>query len=79
MSPGDEPGKTSDWLEATAVMAALATATTNIRLANLVLSMTFRHPAVVANLAVTIDRIEAGNCHAPGLVRMARGWYEIPR
>lgn len=30
-------------------------------------------------IAVTIDRIEAGNCHAPGLVRMARGWYEIPR
>lgn len=60
MSPGDEPGKTSDWLEATAVMAALATATTNIRLANLVLSMTFRHPAVVANLAVTIDRISGG-------------------
>jgi len=30
-------------------------------------------------IAVTIDRIEAGNRHAPGLVRMARGWHEIPR
>ncbi|MCV7420976.1 LLM class flavin-dependent oxidoreductase [Mycobacterium yunnanensis] len=60
MSPGDEPGRTSDWLEATAVMAALATVTSNIRLANLVLSMTFRHPAVLANLAVTIDRISNG-------------------
>jgi alkanesulfonate monooxygenase SsuD/methylene tetrahydromethanopterin reductase-like flavin-dependent oxidoreductase (luciferase family) len=60
MSPGDEPGRTSDWLEATAVMAALATSTSTVRLANLVLSMTFRHPAVLANLAVTIDRISNG-------------------
>lgn len=60
MSPGDKPGQTSDWLEATAVMAALATVTSNIRLANLVLSMTFRHPAVLANLAVTVDRISGG-------------------
>lgn len=60
MSPGDQPGRTSDWLEATAVMAALATSTSTVRLANLVLSMTFRHPAVLANLAVTIDRISNG-------------------
>lgn len=60
MSPGDEPGRTNDWLEATAVMAALATATSTIRLANLVLSMTFRHPAVLANFAVTADQISGG-------------------
>ncbi|TDL07488.1 LLM class flavin-dependent oxidoreductase [Mycolicibacterium obuense] len=72
MSPGDEPGKTSDWLEATAVMAALATATTNIRLANLVLSMTFRHPAVVANLAVTIDRISGGRF----TLGLGAGWQD---
>ncbi|WCC79676.1 flavin reductase [Cutibacterium equinum] len=30
-------------------------------------------------VAVTIDRIDSGNRGAPGLVRMARGWYEIPR
>ncbi len=72
MSPGDEPGKTSDWLEAIAVMAALATATTNIRLANLVLSMTFRHPAVVANLAVTIDRISGGRF----TLGLGAGWQD---
>ena len=72
MSPGDEPGRTSDWLEATAVMAALATATTNIRLANLVLSMTFRHPAVVANLAVTIDRISGGRF----TLGLGAGWQD---
>lgn len=60
MSPGDSPAQVSEWLEATAVMAALATSTSQIRLANLVLSMTFRHPAVLANLAVTLDRISNG-------------------
>ncbi|MDU5026748.1 MAG: flavin reductase, partial [Cutibacterium avidum] len=30
-------------------------------------------------IAVTVDRIDIGNRRAPGLVRMARGWHEIPR
>ncbi|MBX7453837.1 LLM class flavin-dependent oxidoreductase [Mycolicibacterium sp. 3033] len=60
MSPDDTPGHASTWLEATAVMAALAAATSKIRLANLVLSMTFRHPAVLANFAVTADHISGG-------------------
>ena len=60
MSPGDHPGQVSEWLEATGVLGALATSTSRIRLANLVLSMTFRHPAVLANLAVTLDRISDG-------------------
>jgi len=72
MSPGDKPGQTSDWLEATAVMAALATVTSKVRLANLVLSMTFRHPAVLANLAVTIDRISNGRF----TLGLGAGWQE---
>ncbi|AQT79929.1 luciferase [Mycolicibacterium litorale] len=72
MSPGDKPGRTSDWLEATAVMAALATVTSNIRLANLVLSMTFRHPAVLANLAVTVDRISKGRF----TLGLGAGWQD---
>jgi alkanesulfonate monooxygenase SsuD/methylene tetrahydromethanopterin reductase-like flavin-dependent oxidoreductase (luciferase family) len=60
MSPGDSPGQASEWLEATGVLAALAVATSRVRLANLVLSMTFRHPAVLANLVSTIDHISAG-------------------
>lgn len=47
-------------LEATAVLAGLAAATSRLRLANLVLSITYRHPAVLANAAVTIDHISAG-------------------
>jgi alkanesulfonate monooxygenase SsuD/methylene tetrahydromethanopterin reductase-like flavin-dependent oxidoreductase (luciferase family) len=72
MSPGDQPGRTSDWLEATAVMAALASVTSNVRLANLVLSMTFRHPAVVANLAVTVDRISKGRF----TLGLGAGWQD---
>ena len=72
MSPGDKPGQTSDWLEATAVLAALATVTSQVRLANLVLSMTFRHPAVLANLAVTIDRISNGRF----TLGLGAGWQD---
>jgi alkanesulfonate monooxygenase SsuD/methylene tetrahydromethanopterin reductase-like flavin-dependent oxidoreductase (luciferase family) len=47
-------------LEATAVLAAIAGATSRIRLSNLVLSATFRHPAVLANWAATVDHISRG-------------------
>ena len=60
MSPGDTADNPSEWLEATGVLAALAVATSRIRLANLVLSMTFRHPAVLANLVSTVDHISGG-------------------
>jgi alkanesulfonate monooxygenase SsuD/methylene tetrahydromethanopterin reductase-like flavin-dependent oxidoreductase (luciferase family) len=47
-------------LEGTGVLAALAGATTRVRLANLVLSVTYRHPAVLANWAATVDHISHG-------------------
>lgn len=57
MSNGDGPQAV---LEGTAVLAALASATSRIRLANLVLSMTYRHPAVLANWASTLDHVSGG-------------------
>jgi len=51
---------TSPWLEATAVLAALAGATERIRLTPLVLSATYRHPAVLANWAATVDHASGG-------------------
>src|SRR6476659_9075222 len=42
-------------LEATAALGALAALTDRIVLAPLVLGMTYRHPAVVANWAATVD------------------------
>lgn len=47
-------------LEVTSVLAALAAATASVRLAPLVLSATFRHPAVVANWIVTLDHVSGG-------------------
>jgi alkanesulfonate monooxygenase SsuD/methylene tetrahydromethanopterin reductase-like flavin-dependent oxidoreductase (luciferase family) len=48
------------WLEATAVLGALAGATDRVRLAPLVLSATYRHPAAVANWAATVDHASGG-------------------
>lgn len=46
--------------EATALVSALAASTTRIGLSTLVLSVTYRHPAVLANWAVTIQEISGG-------------------
>ena len=48
------------WLEATAVLAALAGSTERVRLAPLVLSATYRHPAVLANWAAAVDQASGG-------------------
>jgi alkanesulfonate monooxygenase SsuD/methylene tetrahydromethanopterin reductase-like flavin-dependent oxidoreductase (luciferase family) len=50
----------SPWLEATAVLGGLAGATERVRLAPLVLSATYRHPAVLANWAATVDHVSGG-------------------
>ena len=47
-------------LEATSVLSALAVSTKRLRLAPLVMSATYRHPAMVANWAATVDRISGG-------------------
>jgi len=58
--------------EVTSVLAALAVATTRLRLASLVLSATYRHPAVVANWAATIDHISGGRL----TLGLGAGWQE---
>lgn len=60
MSHADTAEERTDFHEATALFAALAAATSRIRLAPLVLSMTFRHPAVLANWAATVDHVSQG-------------------
>lgn len=47
-------------LEGWATLAALATATSRLRLGCLVSAALFRHPAVLAKMATTIDRISGG-------------------
>ena len=46
--------------EVTSVLSALAVVTRKLRLAPLVMSATYRHPAVVANWAATVDHISGG-------------------
>jgi F420-dependent oxidoreductase-like protein len=59
-------------LEATAVLAALATATARVRLGSLVLSATNRHPAVLANWAATVDHASGGRL----VLGIGAGWQE---
>ena len=61
MADGGGFGAASDpRFEVTTVLSALAVATNSLRLAPLVMSATYRHPAVVANWAATADHISGG-------------------
>lgn len=57
-------------LEATATLAALAGRTTRVRLGSLVLGNTYRHPAVVANWAATLDHASGGRA----ILGVGAGW-----
>ena len=57
-------------LEGTGALAALAAATERVRLGTLVLGNTYRHPAVVANWAATVDHISNGRV----LLGVGAGW-----
>ena len=59
-------------LEATSVLAALAVATERVRLAPLVLGITYRHPAVLAKWAATVDHVSSGRL----LLGVGAGWQE---
>ncbi len=59
-------------LEATAVVAALGQQTQRVRLGTLVLGNTYRHPAVVANWAATVDHLTDGRL----VLGVGAGWQE---
>lgn len=67
---GDFGAVDTPMLEATAILAAIAQATTRIRLGPLVLGNTYRHPAVVANWAVTLDHVSGGRM----ILGLGAGW-----
>jgi len=64
------PGRVS--LDAWTTLAGLAARTSRIRLGTLVSPITFRHPAVLANAAATVDRISDGRVE----VGIGAGWNE---
>jgi alkanesulfonate monooxygenase SsuD/methylene tetrahydromethanopterin reductase-like flavin-dependent oxidoreductase (luciferase family) len=70
LSQGD--GGTRAALDAWTTLAGLAAQTTRLRLGTLVSPVTFRHPAVVAKSAVTVDHISGGRVE----VGMGAGWME---
>lgn len=59
-------------LDAWATLAGIAAVTDRIRLGTLVSPATFRHPSVLARMAVTVDHISRGRVD----VGMGSGWYE---
>jgi F420-dependent oxidoreductase-like protein len=61
-----------DTIECWSVMAALAVAVPRLRLGTLVTSITYRHPAVLANIAAAVDRISEGRL----LLGIGAGWQE---
>ena len=58
--------------EALSVLAGLAAAVPRVRLASLVFGNTYRHPAVLAKAAVTIDHISGGRF----VLGLGAGWQE---
>jgi F420-dependent oxidoreductase-like protein len=58
--------------EGTAALAALAQATERLRLGSLVFSVTYRHPAVLAKWAATVDHVSNGRL----LLGIGAGWQE---
>jgi F420-dependent oxidoreductase-like protein len=59
-----------DRLECWSVLAALATAVPRVRLGTLVTSVTYRHPAVLANIAAAVDNISEGRL----VLGVGAGW-----
>jgi F420-dependent oxidoreductase-like protein len=70
--PHDPSGAAADGpvLECWTTLTGLATQTTSIRLGSLVLGNTYRHPAVVANMAATLDQVSGGRV----VLGIGAGW-----
>lgn len=66
---GDHHG---DCLEAWTMLAAMAQATTRIRVGCQVSGMVYRHPAVLANMAATVDVISGGRLE----LGLGAGWNQ---
>ena len=70
--PNTDDGEPADGpvLECWGVIAGLAAAVPRVRLGTLVCANTYRHPAVLANIAATVDQISGGRL----LLGLGAGW-----
>lgn len=60
-------------LEAWVTLSALAQATNRIRVGTMVTGMHFRHPAVLASMASSLDMLSGGRLE----LGLGAGWYEL--
>ncbi len=58
--------------ESWTMLASLAALTTRLRLGVMVSSNTFRHPALLAHMAATVDRVSGGRLE----IGLGAGWHE---
>ncbi|HZU71636.1 MAG TPA: TIGR03560 family F420-dependent LLM class oxidoreductase [Acidimicrobiales bacterium] len=70
--PADASPPEGPTLECWSVIAGLAAAVPRLRLAPLVTSVTYRHPAVLANIAAAVDNISGGRL----VLGLGAGWQE---
>jgi F420-dependent oxidoreductase-like protein len=64
---------TGPQFEGLTLLSALAAQTSRVRCGMLVLGVTYRHPAVVANMAATIDHVSGGRLE----LGMGAAWFEL--
>lgn len=71
-SPGDATPLDGPTIECWSVLAGLAATVPRVRLASLVTSVTYRHPAVLANIAAAVDNMSGGRL----VLGLGAGWQE---